>query len=112
VTNIPSSITGMELRSKTCSVGPCRSWEKIHLAFVGPSKAGFFGLALPVPCSSFYFWSRWTNSQGILPLSLLEEVMVLSELKSTPGRNSSKQNTTRKQYIDLGYSGGLYMRKL
>jgi hypothetical protein len=31
---------------------------------------------------------------------------------STPDRNSSKQNTTRKRYTDLGDSGGLNMRKL
>jgi hypothetical protein len=37
---------------------------------------------------------------------------VPSKLRSTPDRNSLKQNTTRKQYIDLGYSGGLYRRKL
>jgi hypothetical protein len=41
-----------------------------------------------------------------LPLSSLEEAMVLSKLKSTPDRNSSKQNTTRKWYTDLGDSGG------
>jgi hypothetical protein len=38
--------------------------------------------------------------------------MVLSELKSTPDRNSSKQNKTRKRYTDLGDSGGLNRRKL
>jgi hypothetical protein len=38
--------------------------------------------------------------------------MVPSKLRSTPDRNSSKQNTTRKRYTDLGYSGGLYRRKL
>jgi hypothetical protein len=41
-----------------------------------------------------------------LPLSLLAEAMVLLILRSTPDRNSSKQNTTRKRYTDLGYSGG------
>jgi hypothetical protein len=38
--------------------------------------------------------------------------MVPSKLRSTPDRNSSKQNTMRKRYADLGYSGGLYRRKL
>jgi hypothetical protein len=38
--------------------------------------------------------------------------MVLLDLRSTPDRNSSKQNTTRKRYTDLGDSGGLYRRKL
>jgi hypothetical protein len=38
--------------------------------------------------------------------------MVLSKLRSIPDRNSSKQNTTRKRYTDLGYFGGLYKRKL
>jgi hypothetical protein len=52
----------MEFRSKTCSVGPCISWEKIHLAFIGPSKAGFLGLDLPASCSSFHFCPWWTSS--------------------------------------------------
>jgi hypothetical protein len=38
--------------------------------------------------------------------------MVLPKLRSTPDRNSLKQNTMRKRYTDLGYSGGLYRRKL
>jgi hypothetical protein len=42
----------------------------------------------------------------------LVEAMVLLILRSIPDRNSSKQNTMRKQYTDLGYSGGLYRRKL
>jgi hypothetical protein len=33
-------------------------------------------------------------------------------LRSTPGRISSKQNTTRKRYTDLGDSGGLNRQKL
>jgi hypothetical protein len=33
-------------------------------------------------------------------------------LRSTPDRNSSKQNTTRKRYTDLGDSGGLNRQKL
>jgi hypothetical protein len=45
-------------------------------------------------------------------LSSLEEAMALSELKSTPDKNSSKQNTTRKRYTNLGDSGGLNRRKL
>jgi hypothetical protein len=43
---------------------------------------------------------------------LLEEAMVLLNLRSTPDRNSSKQNTMRKRYTDLGDSGGLYRQKL
>jgi hypothetical protein len=42
----------------------------------------------------------------------LEEAMVLLILRSTPDRNSSKQNMTRKRYTDLGDSGGLYRQKL
>jgi hypothetical protein len=38
--------------------------------------------------------------------------MVLLILRSIPDRNSSKQNTMRKRYTDLGYSGGLYRQKL
>jgi hypothetical protein len=38
--------------------------------------------------------------------------MAPPSLRSTPDRNSSKQNTTRKQYTDLGDSGGLNKRKL
>jgi hypothetical protein len=38
--------------------------------------------------------------------------MVPLKLRTTPNRNRSKQNTTRKQYTDLGQSGGLYRRKL
>jgi hypothetical protein len=38
--------------------------------------------------------------------------MVPLKLRSTPDRNSSKQNMTRKRYTDLGYSGGLNRRKL
>jgi hypothetical protein len=45
-------------------------------------------------------------------LSSLEEAMASPSLRSTPDRNNSKQNTTGKQYIDLGDSGGLYRRKL
>jgi hypothetical protein len=79
VTIIPSFIIGMEFRSRTCSVGPYKSWEKIRLAFVGPSKAGFLGLALPAPCSFFHFWPWWLSIQGLLPLSSLEEAMVLPQ---------------------------------
>jgi hypothetical protein len=43
---------------------------------------------------------------------LLEEAMAPPNLRSTPDRNSSKQNTTRKRYTDLGDSGGLNKRKL
>jgi hypothetical protein len=38
--------------------------------------------------------------------------MALLNLRSTPERNSSKQNTMRKQYTALRYSGGLYRQKL
>jgi hypothetical protein len=38
--------------------------------------------------------------------------MIPQSLRSTPGRNSSKQNTTSKRYTDLGDSGGLNRRKL
>ena len=33
-----------------------------------------------------------------------------SKLKTDPGRNSSKQNTSRKRYTDLQGSGGLYSK--
>jgi hypothetical protein len=42
-----------------------------------------------------------------LSLSSLKEAMVPPSLRSTPDRNSSKQNTTRKRYTDLGDSGGV-----
>jgi hypothetical protein len=45
-------------------------------------------------------------------LLLLEEAMAPPSLRSTPDRNSSKQNTTRKRYTDLGDSEGLNRRKL
>jgi hypothetical protein len=45
-------------------------------------------------------------------LSPLEEAMTPPSLRSTPDRNSSKQNTMRKRYTDLGDSGGLNRRKL
>jgi hypothetical protein len=38
----------------------------------------------------------WSSSLGLLPLSLLEEAMALSKLRSTPGRNSSKQKHDEK----------------
>jgi hypothetical protein len=38
--------------------------------------------------------------------------MTSPSLRSTPDRNSLKQNTTRKRYTDLGDSGGLNRRKL
>jgi hypothetical protein len=38
--------------------------------------------------------------------------MTPPNLRSTPDRNSSKQNTTRKRYTDLGDSGGLNRQKL
>jgi hypothetical protein len=38
--------------------------------------------------------------------------MAPPNLRSTPDRNSSKQNTTRKRYTDLGDSGGLNKQKL
>jgi hypothetical protein len=41
-----------------------------------------------------------------------DEDIATSKLRIIPDRNSSKQNTTRKRYTDLGDSGGLYRRKL
>jgi hypothetical protein len=38
--------------------------------------------------------------------------MASLNLRPTPDRNNSKQNTTRKRYTDLGDSGGLNKRKL
>jgi hypothetical protein len=38
--------------------------------------------------------------------------MAPPNLRSTPDRNSSKQNSSRKRYTDLGDSGGLNRRKL
>jgi hypothetical protein len=38
--------------------------------------------------------------------------MASQSLRSTPDRNSSKPNTTRKRYTDLGDSGGLNRQKL
>jgi hypothetical protein len=38
--------------------------------------------------------------------------MAPPSLRLTPDRNSSKQNTTRKRYTDLGDSGGLNRQKL
>jgi hypothetical protein len=38
--------------------------------------------------------------------------MAPPSLRSTPDRNGSKQNTTRKRYTDLGDSGGLNRQKL
>jgi hypothetical protein len=81
VTSIPSLITGIEFRSKACSVGPCISWEKIRVALVGPSKAGFLGLGHPVSCSFFHSGSWRSSSLGLLPLSSFEEAMVLPTLK-------------------------------
>ena len=40
-----------------------------------------------------------------------EDIMAL-DLRVKPGRNSSKQNMTRKRYMDLGGSGGLYNKKI
>jgi hypothetical protein len=42
----------------------------------------------------------------------LDEDIATSKLTIIPDRNSSKQNTTRKRYTDLGDSGGLYRQKL
>jgi hypothetical protein len=41
-----------------------------------------------------------------------DEGIATPKLRKIPDRNSSKQNTMRKQYTDLGDSGGLYRRKL
>jgi hypothetical protein len=43
---------------------------------------------------------------------LLEEAMAPPNLRSTPDRNSSKQNTTKKQYTDLRDSRGLNRQNL
>jgi hypothetical protein len=44
-----------------------------------------------ISTSSFGWRSWWSSSLGLLPLSLLEEALVLSKLRSTPDRNNSKQ---------------------
>jgi hypothetical protein len=41
-----------------------------------------------------------------------DEDIITPKLRVIPDRNSSKQNTTRKRYTDLGDSGGLNKRKL
>jgi hypothetical protein len=41
-----------------------------------------------------------------------DEDIVTPKLRAIPDRNSSKQNTTRKRYTNLGDSGGLNKRKL
>jgi hypothetical protein len=41
-----------------------------------------------------------------------DEGIATPKLRKIPDRNSSKQNTTRKRYADLGDSGGLYKQKL
>jgi hypothetical protein len=41
-----------------------------------------------------------------------DEDIVTPRPRAIPDRNSSKQNTTRKRYTDLGDSGGLNKRKL
>jgi hypothetical protein len=41
-----------------------------------------------------------------------DEDIVTSKPRAIPDRNSSKQNTMRKRYTDLGDSGGLNKRKL
>jgi hypothetical protein len=41
-----------------------------------------------------------------------DEDIVTPKLRAIPDRNSSKQNTTRKRYTDIGDSGGLNRRKL
>jgi hypothetical protein len=41
-----------------------------------------------------------------------DEDIVTPKLRAIPERNSSKQNTMRKRYTDLGDSGGLNRRKL
>jgi hypothetical protein len=40
--------------------------------------------------------SWWSSSQGLLPLSSLEEAIVLPKLKSTPDRTCSKQKHNKK----------------
>jgi hypothetical protein len=41
-----------------------------------------------------------------------DEGIPTPKLRTIPDRNSSKQNTTRKRYTDLGDSGGLNRQKL
>jgi hypothetical protein len=41
-----------------------------------------------------------------------DEDIVTPKMRTVPDKNSSKQNTTRKRYTDLGDSGGLNKRKL
>jgi hypothetical protein len=41
-----------------------------------------------------------------------DEDIATSKPRIIPDRNKLKQNTMRKQYTDLGDSGGLYRRKL
>jgi hypothetical protein len=41
-----------------------------------------------------------------------DEDIITPKPRAIPDKNSSKQNTTRKRYTDLGDSGGLNRRKL
>jgi hypothetical protein len=41
-----------------------------------------------------------------------DEDIITPKLRAIPDKNSSKQNTTRKRYTDLGDSGGLNRQKL
>jgi hypothetical protein len=93
VTSMPSFIIGMKFRSKTGNVGPRISWEKARPAFIDPTKVEFLALDFPASCSSF---SLGCSSLGLLPLSSLEGAMVLSKLRSTPDRNSSKRKHDEK----------------
>jgi hypothetical protein len=46
--------------------------------------------------------SWWSSSIGFLPLSLLEEAMMLLKLRTTPDRNSSERKHDKTRYTNLG----------
>jgi hypothetical protein len=52
------------------------------------------------------------ESAGGFSLDDPDEDIITPKPRAIPDRNSSKQNTTRKRYTDLGDSGGLSKRKL
>jgi hypothetical protein len=52
------------------------------------------------------------ESAGGFSLDKPDEDIITPKPGAIPDRNSSKQNTTRKRYTDLGDSGGLNRRKL
>jgi hypothetical protein len=103
VTRRPSFITGMKFRSG--SVGPCILWEKVRPTFIDPTKVGSLVHHPPATYSSFSLRSWWSSSIGFLPLSSLEEAMILLELRTTLDRNSSK----RKHDIQTSGNPGGYI---